>query len=203
MDTDRFGQRVHRDERRKELKLSDNFVAVYSGSIGLWTSASMIMTLFKKIQEVAPESRLLVLTQTRAITALKPFEKLGSDVKILHLKPDALSEWICIADMALLPRKECIVNHVAFPVKFGEYLAAGLPVLVTRSVTALADITEANRLGEVVGDVDDPHIFKAVKRLISHQRQHSTDGEAYAESELSVRKIGRKWLEQYQDVFWT
>lgn len=62
------------------------------------------------------------------------FEALpGACVELLGRVPhDRLPGMLAEADLLLLPREPCAAAEVALPTKFGEYLALGRPVLLTR-----------------------------------------------------------------------
>lgn len=65
--------------------------------------------------------------------------------------------------LGFLIREENIVNHVSFPIKFGEYLAAGLNVIVSDFNWSCADFIKKNGGGLLV---DNDDIQGSVNRII-------------------------------------
>ncbi len=57
---------------------------------------------------------------------------------------------LAVSDLGLLLRERNSVNRVASPVKFAEYLASGLPVLVSPGVGDCPDIVRRDRVGYVL-----------------------------------------------------
>jgi len=62
--------------------------------------------------------------------------------------------YLAAADVGLLLREPCLVNRVASPVKFAEYLAAGLPVLLTEQIGDYSALAAAHRVGCVIPYAD-------------------------------------------------
>jgi glycosyltransferase involved in cell wall biosynthesis len=58
------------------------------------------------------------------------------------------------------------LNHEAFPTKFSEYLASGVPVLITRHVHTLAEMVDKNGLGEIWED--DESEQEVQKRILTY-----------------------------------
>jgi glycosyltransferase involved in cell wall biosynthesis len=64
--------------------------------------------------------------------------------------------YLALADLGLLLRYPSPVNRVASPVKFAEYLACGVPVLVSRGVGDCAEVVRKERVGYVLDDAFAP-----------------------------------------------
>lgn len=56
------------------------------------------------------------------------------------------------ADLAVIFRKQDLVNRVACPTKFAEYLGCGLPVLCTEGIGDLSQLVRSNNLGWIMQD---------------------------------------------------
>ncbi|MBF0186788.1 MAG: hypothetical protein HQL50_02560 [Magnetococcales bacterium] len=59
------------------------------------------------------------------------------------------------ADIGLLWRDDHVVNRVASPIKFGEYLCSGLPVLANGTVLSVRQRIVSDDVGQVLSDPDD------------------------------------------------
>ncbi len=52
-----------------------------------------------------------------------------------------------VGDIGLLPRENKVLNHVSSPTKFGEYLASGVPVVLSPNVMDAAQIVHKKGVG--------------------------------------------------------
>jgi glycosyltransferase involved in cell wall biosynthesis len=73
---------------------------------------------------------------------------------LLQVPYNDVPMYLGAADIALLVRKRSIVNATASPVKLAEYMAAGLPVVMSDGIGDLSEAVSQNRLGCVLNDRD-------------------------------------------------
>jgi glycosyltransferase involved in cell wall biosynthesis len=135
---------------RVELGLEPgrDLVLAYAGSLSAWNRPETILAVFRTFREIHPATRLLLLTgdlaKARAVFGGE------SGVLIRSVPHDTIQDYLALADLGLLVRDRCSVNRVASPVKFAEYLACGLPVLVSPGVGDCPDIVRRERVGYVL-----------------------------------------------------
>jgi glycosyltransferase involved in cell wall biosynthesis len=72
------------------------------------------------------------------------------DCTVLSLGPTAVPRYLAAADVGLLPRDENLVNRVASPVKFAEYLASGIPVILSDGIGDYSELVRSGDLGAVL-----------------------------------------------------
>jgi hypothetical protein len=77
-------------------------------------------------------------------------EKFPNQVERKWLAPEEVSQYLEIGDYGLLLRPESITNEVASPVKFAEYVGAGLKVLISPNIGDFSEFTLKNNLGSVI-----------------------------------------------------
>ncbi|MFQ5707893.1 MAG: glycosyltransferase [bacterium] len=187
--------------RRKELNLAKRFIAVFSGSLGSWVSVQSIITTFKKIQVVKKNAFLLILTQTTDPGIKERLLPLGSkNFAIFNLKPEQVADMLRIADIALLLRKKNVVNEVALAVKFGEYLASGIPVVATKSAREVARLVEEHGCGVVLEDENDPNLEDKIKELIRCKEIYRTNGLRLVKEYLSLQLCSSKFIDIYDKL---
>jgi len=143
-----------RSEKRQELMLTSRFVVVYSGSfLTQWQQPREMIKVFKEIKERIGGSIFLVLT-TDEVAAVFDFlvsEGLEeADFAIRRVGHGDVPEYLMAGDMGLLIRARDIINQVACPVKFGEYMASGIPVLCTEGIGDISDIVRDHGVGLVL-----------------------------------------------------
>jgi len=189
--------------KRKELNLLNRFIIVFSGSLGTWLSIESIISIFKRIKAIKENAFLLILTQTINPAIKKALLQLGSDeMAVYNLNPEQVAEMLRIADMALLLRKKNIVNKVAFAVKFGEYLASGVPVVVTKSAYEIARLVKKYRCGVVIEDENDINLENKIKELIKNTKIYRANGFQLVNEYLSLQQCTNKYLRIYKKLIY-
>jgi glycosyltransferase involved in cell wall biosynthesis len=67
---------------------------------------------------------------------------------------EEVGKYLEASDLGLLLRENHVVNRVASPTKFAEYLLCGLPVVISPWVGDFSELVEAHRLGLVINPMD-------------------------------------------------
>lgn len=139
-----------RDQRRTSMGYSSSdIVLVYAGSISAWQSARSMMEMISGWMESNASIKLLVLTSSGSHELIS-LNKFPDRLKVLSLPPDQIGEYLQLADYGLLVRECSITNSVASPVKFAEYLASGIPVLISEKIGDYSKFVMDNQCGYVV-----------------------------------------------------
>ena len=137
---------------RVELEVDPvrDFVVVYSGSLSAWNRPDLILAAYRAIRAAHADTKLLLLTgsatEARAIFGRE------AGVIIRSVAHGGIQHYLTLADLGLLLRDRSPVNRVASPVKFAEYLACGVPVLVSPGVGDCSEIVRREEVGYVFGD---------------------------------------------------
>jgi glycosyltransferase involved in cell wall biosynthesis len=146
------------DVRAKALKLraklgfGDRFVLVYSGSLASWQMPEESVELFRRLRALRPGLHLLGLTpQPGRLADLLRNARVPEDGYTVMSVPHAeVPEHLAAADCAVLVRAPCAVNSVASPVKLAEYLAADLPVILSKGIGDYSEMVAREGLGSVL-----------------------------------------------------
>jgi glycosyltransferase involved in cell wall biosynthesis len=140
------------DSRRRELGLDPtrDFVLLYAGSLSAWNAPHEMLAVYWACRETEAATRFLVLTEDtdRAAVVLGA----APDVLVRAVPHADIGSYLAVGDLGLLIRSSSPVNRVASPVKFGEYLACGVPVLVSPGVGDCPAIVEREQAGFVLRD---------------------------------------------------
>lgn len=126
-------------EKRKELNLGEtDTVFVYSGSLAGWQSFEVLFSFITPILEKSVNNKIVFFSQKNL--SLDNLKKLfPKQVLIKHLNPNEVAKYLLVGDYGLLIRENSITNQVASPVKYAEYLASGLKVIISEN---LGDYTQ-------------------------------------------------------------
>ena len=143
-----FSEEV-RQKKRAELGFSpDDTVYVFSGSAAGWQSANLIDDLLLKLLE--KENTKAFFMSKIELESLKSYQKYPEKMSKIWVKPNEVHRYLSAADFGILYRNQSVTNEVASPVKFGEYLSAGLKVLISENLGDYSEIVQKNNLGVVL-----------------------------------------------------
>jgi len=134
---------------RREHDLENKLVITYAGSAVAYQLVDEMCVLFKAIHQHIPNAHFLILTHDRS-----KFERhLNNngineiDYSIYSVDHNTVFDFLQLGDVGLMLRDNTIVNRVASPTKFAEYLLCGLPVITTDFVGDFSDAVKENNLG--------------------------------------------------------
>ncbi len=140
-------------KKKKELKLEDKFVFVYTGNTHYYQFLEGTVKFFSQFLEKHNDSFFIIITEhdVSKFTGLLNKYEIPVDSYILKSLPqNQISDFQQIADIGFLLREDLPLNHHSFPTKFAEYLASGVPVLMTPYIYSIAPLVNENELGEVI-----------------------------------------------------
>jgi len=121
---------------------------VYSGSLSAWNRPDLILAAYGAVRTVHAGAKLLLLTGS--VTEARAIFGRETGVIIRSVAHADIQHYLALADLGLLLRHRSSVNRVASPVKFAEYLACGVPVLVSPGVGDCPGIVERESVGYVL-----------------------------------------------------
>lgn len=125
-----------RQQARAELQLDAGTpLLVYAGSIGPQYRLDLVAETFAALLQRSTEARLLVLTSnpSNAVNALEQQRPgIGRWTTALHAPPSRVPFYLGAADAGLAFRSDSFSKRAIAPIKLGEYLLCGLPVIGTR-----------------------------------------------------------------------
>jgi O-antigen/teichoic acid export membrane protein/glycosyltransferase involved in cell wall biosynthesis len=160
-----------REARRRQLGIADRLVLVYAGSLGGAHLARETAAFLAAAREVDPRVYALVLTPESPAGMIDALEAAGlgpADYRVTAALPEEVPHYLRAADGGLALVRPSFARRSMSPTKFAEYLAAGLPVVVTAGVGDLDAQVEERRVGMLLRRFDrDAYLaaFRALKEL--------------------------------------
>lgn len=131
---------------------------VYIGGLSVWQCFDEILKLYAKIR--TDKSVFHIITLNTEAARKKVIDIIGDDknIEIYGITdrtqiPATLNKF----EYGFLIRKNDVVNQVAAPIKFLEYLSCGVNVIMTDAVPSYAKLVEETNVGTVV-DMDAENI---------------------------------------------
>jgi glycosyltransferase involved in cell wall biosynthesis len=194
-----------------------SLVFVYAGSMADWQCGLEMIRLFASLHRYDNHCRSLLLVPTSDHEKVLHYaEKVGLPASAFNLKAVAHDEvpvQLATGHIGVLLRRYDAVNFVSSPTKFGEYLAAGLPVLMTDSIGDFSQLAESTGTGYVIpsktlfdqDEIDsNPDLLRQIvafaKRSSSIRTNTSRHCQAIAREQLHWEPAARKWIETYRRI---
>lgn len=208
-DLERFRFRsADRERRRIELGVQDQFVLVYSGTIGGWYLADQMADFFVALLKQKPDSHFLWLSRgsRELIERLMLARGVAPDrFSIRAVAPAEVPSYLCAADAGIAFYKPTLSRLATSPVKVAEYLACGLPVVINAGVGDSDSLISTQQAGAVVKDFDQDGYEEALTTLAGFAPgQTQARSRHVAEQFFDVRRIGfERYARLYEQVLGT
>ncbi|MGA1823644.1 MAG: glycosyltransferase [bacterium] len=162
-------------EIRKKLGLENRLVFVYCGIYAPWQCIQETIACFKLLKKLEKKAFFLILSPDVEIFNSYLTGIDHSDYRVLFVEHSLIDQYLSAADAGFLLRKYNIINQVASPLKFSEYLICGLPVIIGPKVGDFSELVMKEGIGVVL---DPNNLNKWGNKLspflkkISHDREN-------------------------------
>lgn len=123
---------------------------VYSGSGAPWQWLSHLSQVWEEIQMIDSSIEFLVISRDSRAKILAQGLTPGSVTFVNATNGEEVFEFLQEGKLGFLIREDHLVNQVCYPIKFGEYLAAGLHVVVSDFDWACSQFVKENGGGILV-----------------------------------------------------
>jgi glycosyltransferase involved in cell wall biosynthesis len=157
---------LDRSRRRQAIGVPEGApLLAYAGSVGPQYCIEETLRLFRNVRARRPDAVLLVLTaQPSAASAIvSQFPELMAATMIRSVPAAEVAAWLACADVGLGLRRPSFSMQAVAPIKIGEYLLCGLPLIATRN------IGDTNGLGDcafLVQRLDDEELQAAARWFV-------------------------------------
>lgn len=112
-------------------------IFVYSGSSAGWQSFSLVDEMMCRYLS-DDRARLIVLSD-HFDPSFEVMRRYPEKITVQFVEPSRVKDYLLIADYGILYREQSVTNRVASPVKFAEYLNAGLKVVISDNLGDYSD----------------------------------------------------------------
>lgn len=172
-----------REYIRKELNLKseDSLIVFSTGGTANWQNNDAVLKLAEKEIKVLNLSKK-VINHKNVINKFVIYS--------------VMPEYLNAADAAIIWRDKSIVNKVASPVKFSEYICCGLPVIANSSVDIINDYLIQHNCGIIIEKLEsiDSGILSALKQ--KDRKMISDTGIKY----FGIETVTDKYLKIYSSI---
>jgi glycosyltransferase involved in cell wall biosynthesis len=193
---------------RTELGVVDGKLFVYVGKAGPRYLVDEMFDFFKLAEEQIGSAYLLILSAE----APEVFDEIAKRHRVSRDKycvkyagREKVSGYLSAADAGLAFIRSAGCERGSSPIKIGEYLAAGLPVVITRDIGDYSEWIAQHHLGAVLGNLDEEQYAQALKSLSEMWvKGHSFRAECrkFAETKVSIETVGAaRYAKVYEELF--
>ena len=141
--------KVRRNQLGSRGDSSEVLRFVYCGSNAPWQQLSSALLLFKEISGMYP-STLTIISNDSSVQ--KCLEDTDVKAKVLSLPVSKVHDELAKHDFGFLIRKDDLVNRVSSPIKFLEYLNAGLVPVMSENIGDYSSECEDVNIAVIVSD---------------------------------------------------
>lgn len=113
-----------------------------------------------------------------------------------YVKYEEVAGYMSAADLAVIFRENNIVNKVASPVKFSEYICSGLPVISNENVEVIKQYIEETGYGLLINSMEDI-TTETVEKLSSISRNKISE---YGRMHYGIESVAERYLKIYKEM---
>jgi glycosyltransferase involved in cell wall biosynthesis len=188
-DTHRFDSAsTSRSETRKQLGFSDDdIVYIYAGGLARYQMIPEMLALWSKLDK--ENARFILLTSKQSgnnIDASEYESLIPPGTVVLSLDPKDVPTYLVAADIGFLLREQDPLNIVASPVKFAEYLAAGLAVVTSPALSDASQQVLDHNVGVIISpqpnNIELESLDEFTKIFVKRRQQFRKDAIRLAQS---------------------
>lgn len=186
---------------RRKLNLENKTVLVYSGSVYRWQVIDKIVILFDMLNKFSKEKLFLLFLTTDIEQAQGFFSKnlSSSQYLVANIDHSSVPSYLMASDMGILLREQHLLNFVASPTKFAEYLMCGLPVIMSDNIGDTGKIIGKYKFGIIIDDLSfSQETINSVTNYLFTNRQSSDFISKISSEILSKRTAAEKLIRLYR-----
>jgi glycosyltransferase involved in cell wall biosynthesis len=194
------GQQPSKRNLRKDCGIDDGVpLLVYSGAVAPQRGVGDALEALRKM----PDVHLALIANPKNATVIKYVEEFA-DLKdrfhVLPYVPNAeLVSYLSGADIGLIPIHHKLNHEISLITKFGEYMQARLPIVVSDVRTMSAEVRRLGN-GEVFIAQDVADFARAVEKVIANKQKYASVYNAEILNERSWERQAENLVAIYNRV---
>ncbi len=187
-----------RDAYRDENGIGRKIVFCYEGSMGYhWHSPEIYAQYIMGMRGLRIDHIFLFVIPKSDVTPLKEtFNKYGigsAEYLVEHAGFDEVPKYLSVADFGL----EFMERYkIAMGIKFVEYLAMGLPVIINSQVGGARTVIEEYGVGTIL-DLGQNNFLEQLIELIENKDEIANKSRSVAERLFSNEEVSKKYADLY------
>jgi glycosyltransferase involved in cell wall biosynthesis len=155
-----------RPRYNRKSRSKDGLVLIYVGGASYWHMIDEMIFFFKHLKERIP-TFFMYLTYEDRDEVVNRFNEAGiqpRDYCITSVPPEKIAQHLTRADIGIALIEPSLAKKVCAPIKFVEYLASGLPVVINRGIGETEQVIEKYCVGVIY---DRKNVDKRITELLT------------------------------------
>ncbi|MBT8390611.1 MAG: glycosyltransferase [Ignavibacteria bacterium] len=183
---------------KNKLTKKELIECVYSGSLANWQGTHFFYDLLESLIKVIPEIRFKILSYENNLLQNSAWQKRGLEnvVKRMSLSQENVVSELVKSNFGILLRPKHILSKVCSPIKFAEYLAAGLPLILNEDIGDTGETILKHRVGVIIKNSDFDKAASDMRALLLDEDIYSRCI-GVAKSEFDIETS----FEQYENIY--
>ena len=139
----------------------DKLNFLYVGGLSTWQKFEYILTVYGIISKKMNSSLTIItneVSQAEGILKVK-----GVDAKVFRMDHKNISLELTKYDFGFLFRDNILLNNVASPVKFLEYISNGVIPIISENIGDYSELVISNK----IGIIETPNINKMIEDIVN------------------------------------
>ena len=150
-------KKAKNEELLEELGLKDKTVCVYAGKFGGSYLKQEIFDFFKVCLDQWENNFRVLLLSAHSRDEVEDWAqkaRVPTNIVIQRFVPhDEVPEYVGLGDFAIVPFVPVPSKRYGSPIKTGEYMAMGLPLVITKDISDDSDLIERYKVGFVLREL--------------------------------------------------
>ncbi len=192
------GTKILLNNKNLPSNFSDRITCVYSGSSASWQKIESVFEFFviakKKFSNIS--FKIITYEIETFKEKAKKYLSLEPNILIANVPTHKVKDELSKCNFGILIRDNNIINNVASPLKFAEYLAAGLPVIVSENVGDTEEIINKYNVGVILRNNNYEEAIAEIMELLK-DKQIKEKCKMVAKKEFDIKKS----IEAYRNIY--
>jgi glycosyltransferase involved in cell wall biosynthesis len=153
----------------RQKRTKDRTICVYSGSSASWQGTDDFYKVFSIILNRIPTTYFKILTYEPELFLNHPPEniKLAERLMVEKVEFCNVKSELINATFGIHLRKSDVVSRVSAPIKFAEYLSAGLPVILREGIGDTEQVIKKYNVGVIIKKNDYESAISELQELLN------------------------------------
>jgi glycosyltransferase involved in cell wall biosynthesis len=162
----------YREQIRDELNIRNKKAILYLGGVQKYQHLEdMVLPFIKTALSISTEYVGVFISQNASElqNIVRKFHLDENRVRIISVSQDEVGKYLSAMDVGLLLRAPSLLNTFSQPVKLGEYLSAGVPVIVENGTGAIPAILAQYNIGTTLSLVNKKgdELYNEVRKVLA------------------------------------
>jgi len=180
VDLERF--RISAEDKlrfREEIRagLAGKFIFIYTGSLGTWYMLDEMIDFYSASRKIVEGAHLMVVTHIGQEAVKAAARKRGiteEDITVTGASFEDMPRYLNAADAGMFFIKPVLSKRSSCPIKFAEYLACGLPVVINAGIGDTAEVIRNSSTGVVIGGFSRNEYERAAADISALAKNNAT-----------------------------